>query len=58
MQSPEPPATEIYYWNKLLFLQIPESTPDSYNCSGNHSTKYLESFLIVDINVRLNQAVT
>ena len=51
-------TSEICYWNKLFFSQIPEYAPDSYCCCGNHSTKFLESPLIVDVNVRLNQAVT
>ena len=56
--APSPHPLEIYYWNKLLFSQILESAPDSYSCSGNQSTKFLESPLIVDVNVSLNQAVT
>ena len=52
------PASEIYNCNKLLFSQIPKSAPDSYSYSGNHSIKFLELPLIVDVNVRLNQAVT
>ena len=40
--SPDLPAAEIYYWNKLLLSQIPESAPDNHSCSGNHSTKFLE----------------
>ena len=36
------PATEIYYWSKLLLSQIPGSAPDNHSYSGNHSTKFLE----------------
>ena len=47
-----------YVPDKLLFSQIPESATDSYSCSGNHFKKFLELPPIVDVDVRLNQAVT